>query len=187
MKMATTKDLLVIGVDVSKAKLDVSWESDGTPETIENSDKKITRNLIAKIENPAKTLVVMEGTGGYESLLADLLHQAKVPLAIVNPRRVRDFAKGIGCDAKTDPIDAKLIARYGEVVQPKPHMAKTDQEKKLEALVTRRRQLLGLINQETTSADTRPRNSGIDPPVAGNPEKTGRRGRRTYFSSRCHG
>ncbi len=148
MEMATTEDLLVIGVDVSKAKLDIVWGSDGSPEAIKNTDKEIARNLIAKIKAPANTLVVMEATGGYESLLVDLLHQANVTFAVVNPRRVRDFAKGIGWDAKTDPIDAKLIARYGEVVQPKPHRAKTDQEKKLEALVTRRRQLLGLINQE---------------------------------------
>lgn len=148
MKMAPKDDLLVIGVDVSKAKLDIAWGSHGIPQTIENSSKEITRNLIAKIKDHAKTLIVMEGTGGYESLLVDLLHQENLALAIVNPRRVRDFAKGIGWDAKTDPIDAKLIACYGEVVKPKPHVAKTASEKKLEALVTRRRQLLGLINQE---------------------------------------
>jgi transposase len=138
----------VIGVDVSKAKLDLAWGSCGTSETIENTDQAIARNLIAKIKDPANTLIVMEATGGYESLLADLLHQAKVSLAVVNPRRVRDFAKGIGWDAKTDPIDAKLIAHYGEIVEPQRHVAKSNSEKKLEALVTRRRQLLGLINQE---------------------------------------
>jgi len=104
--------------------------------------------VLPKIKDPANTLIVMEGTGGYEGTLVDLLHQANLTLAIVNPRRVRDFAKGIGWDAKTDLIDAKLIAHYDEVVKPKPHLVKTSQEKKLEALVTRRRQLLGLINQE---------------------------------------
>jgi len=148
MEMVQTKELLVVGVDVSKAKLDLAWGSNGRLETIENADQDITRKLIAKIEDPANTLIVMEGTGGYESLLVDLLHQANLTCAIVNPRRVRDFAKGIGWDAKTDPIDAKLIAHYGEVVKLKPHLAKTASEKKLEALVTRRRQLLGLINQE---------------------------------------
>jgi len=148
MEMASTDDFLVLGVDVSKAKLDIVWGSDGLPETIENTDREITRNLISKIKDPANTLIVMEATGGYESNLVDLLHQSNLTLAVVNPRRVRDFAKGIGFDAKTDPIDARLIAHYGEVVKPKSHMAKTDQEKKLEALVTRRRQLLGLINQE---------------------------------------
>jgi len=148
MEMAQKEDWFVLGVDVSKAKLDLVWGPDGSLETIANREQAIAQNLIAKIKDPVKTLVVMEGTGGYESLLADLLHQANVPLAIVNPRRVRDFAKGIGWDAKTDPIDARLIARYGEVVKPQPQVAKTTSEKKLEALVTRRRQLLGLINQE---------------------------------------
>ena len=148
MKVAHKDDLLVIGVDVSKAKLDLAWGSNGPTETIANTDQAITRDLIAKIKAPVNTLIVMEGTGGYESSLVDLLHQSNLTLAVVNPRRVRDFAKGIGWDAKTDPIDAKLIAYYGEVVKPRFHVAKTDQEKNLEALVTRRRQLLGLINQE---------------------------------------
>ena len=66
----------------------------------------------------------------------------------MNPRRVRDFAKGIGKDAKTDPIDAKVIAYYGEIVKPTLHVAKSDHEKQMRALVERRRQLLGLISQE---------------------------------------
>ncbi len=69
-------------------------------------------------------------------------------MAVVNPRRVRDFASGIGKDAKTDPIDAQAIAFYGQVVQPNAQAAKTDEEKKLQALVGRHRQLLDLINQE---------------------------------------
>ncbi|MCA9122836.1 MAG: transposase [Planctomycetaceae bacterium] len=70
-------------------------------------------------------------------------------LAVVNPRRVRDFAKAIGKDAKMDPIDAGVIAYYGEVVKPAPQLAKSDDAERLEALVERRRQLLGLIGQES--------------------------------------
>ena len=70
-------------------------------------------------------------------------------MAVVNPRRVRDFAKGVGWDAKTDPIDAKLIAYYGEVVGPKPSVAKSRAEKDLTALVIRRRQLLKMITMES--------------------------------------
>ena len=139
---------LVIGVDVSKAKLDLAWGAQGPTETIKNTSDQIARLLIKKIEDPANTLIVMEATGGYESRLVDLLHEAKLSLAVVNPRRVRDFANGIGVDAKTDPIDAKLIAYYGEVVKPKEQVEKTPALKTLEALVTRRRQLLNLINQE---------------------------------------
>ncbi len=90
----------------------------------------------------------MAATGGYEGLLVRLLHQHKIPLAVVNPRRVRNFADGIGRDAKTDPIDAGVIAFYGQVVQPESQMAKSDEEKKLKDLVGRRRQLLDLIGQE---------------------------------------
>ena len=91
----------------------------------------------------------MEATGGYEELLATLLHQRNIALAVVNPRRVRDFAAGIGEDAKTDPIDARAIAFYGKVVRPTAQLAKSDEEKKIQALVERRRQLLDLINQES--------------------------------------
>lgn len=91
----------------------------------------------------------MEATGGYENLLVDMLHESKIAIAVVNPRRIRDFAKGVGWDAKTDPIDAKLIAYYGEVVEPKPSVAKSPQEKELTALVVRRRQLLKMITMES--------------------------------------
>jgi len=149
MEMTQKGYTLVVGIDVSKAKLDVAWGPNGPLETIENTDTEIAGLLIKKIKDPANTLIVMEATGGYESGLVDLLHQSNLSLAVVNPRRVRDFAKGIGLDAKTDAIDAQLIARYGEVVKPKEHVAKTDSEKKLEALVTRRRQLLSLTGQES--------------------------------------
>lgn len=70
-------------------------------------------------------------------------------VAIVNPKQVRHFAKGIGHDAKTDPIDAKVIAKFGEVVQPEPKAIPSSESEKLDALVTRRKQLLDLINQES--------------------------------------
>jgi transposase len=148
MEMTQTCYLNVIGIDVSKAKLDVAWTSSGALETIKNQAGMIREKLISKIEDPSNTVVVMEATGGYESELAETLHEAGIALSIVNPRRVRDFAKGIGIDAKTDPIDARLIARYGEVVKPSLHAAKSEAERRLEALVTRRRQLVGLIGQE---------------------------------------
>lgn len=140
---------LVIGIDVSKAKLDVIMGSEGSAETISNDAKEIGILIEQRISNPKNILVVVEATGGYESLLVDLLHECNVPIAVVNPRRIRDFAKGIGWDAKTDPIDAKLIAYYGEVVAPKPSIAKSAQEKELTALVVRRRQLLKMITMES--------------------------------------
>ena len=135
----------VIGVDVSKRKLDVAFEDELV--TIENSERFIDKELISRIDRKS-TIVVMEATGGYEQRLVSLLHRHNIALAVVNPRRVRDFAKGIGIDAKTDPIDASVIKFYGQVVNPAPQLAKSDDEKKLKALVERRRQLLDLIGQE---------------------------------------
>lgn len=133
-----------VGVDVSKAKLDVALPNESL--TIANSVDAIQK-LVDRIGSDS-VIVVMEATGGYESQLVELLHKHSIPLAVVNPRRVRDFAKGIGMDAKTDPIDAKVIAYYGEIVKPALHAAKSDNEKQMRALVERRRQLLGLISQE---------------------------------------
>jgi len=93
-------------------------------------------------------MVVMEATGGYETRLVNQLALHDVKAAVVNPRRVRDFAKGIGVDAKTDPIDAKVLSRYGDVVSPKPMATKSAHEQKHGALVARRNQLLELISQE---------------------------------------
>jgi len=137
-----------VGVDVSKATLDFALADDKKSVSIKNTEEEIVRKLIARITDRQSTIVVLEATGGYEDRLVTLLHQHDVAVAVVNPRRVRDFAKGIGIDAKTDPIDAKVIALYGQVVKPAAQMAKSEEDKKLKALVERRRQLLGLINQE---------------------------------------
>lgn len=139
----------VVGVDVSKDKLDFAFNEDTHTSTLKNTKEQIVKELIGRVKNPKSTLVVMEATGGYEERLVTLLHEHKIALAVVNPRRVRDFAEGIGRDAKTDPIDAQVIAFYGQVVKPEAQVAKSQEEKKLRALVERRKQLLGLINQES--------------------------------------
>ena len=138
----------VLGVDVSKAKLDCAFADGQETWSIDNTPQEIVTELIGRIKNPSDTIVVMEATGGYEELLVTLLHQQDIAVAVVNPRRVRAFAAGIGKDAKTDPIDANVIAFYGQVVKPAAQVAKSTDEKKLQALVERRRQLLDLINQE---------------------------------------
>ena len=137
-----------VGVDVSKGKLDFAFADGKGTFSIDNTPQKIVAELIGRIKNPKATIVVMEATGGYEELLVTLLHQHDIAVAVVNPRRVRDFANGIGKDAKTDPIDANVIAFYGQVVKPAAQVAKSTDEKKLQALVERRRQLLDLISQE---------------------------------------
>lgn len=139
----------VVGVDVSKDKLDFAFDDDTQTSTLKNTKEQIVKELIGRVKNPKSTIAVMEATGGYEERLVTLLHEHKIALAVVNPRRVRDFADGIGRDAKTDPLDAQVIAFYGRVVKPEPQVAKSEEEKKLKSLVERRRQLLDLINQES--------------------------------------
>lgn len=138
----------VVGVDVSKDKLDFAFDDGTQTWTVKNTPEQIVNELIGRIKSPNSTIVVMEATGGYEERLVTLLHQHQIALAVVNPRRVRDFADGIGRDAKTDPIDARVIAFYGQVVKPETQGIKSEEDKKLRALVERRKQLLGLINQE---------------------------------------
>ena len=129
----------VVGVDVSKNKLDFAFANGKETLSIENAQQQIVAELIGRIKNPKGTIVVMEATGGYEELLVTLLHQHDIAVAVVNPRRVRAFAAGIGKDAKTDPIDAGVIAFYGQVVKPAAQVARSTDEKKLQALVERRR------------------------------------------------
>lgn len=136
-----------IGVDVSKNKLDIATDAGQAVTTIGNDETEI-KAWIQSLDDPTNTIVVMEATGGYESLLVKLLHQHNLALAVVNPRPVRNFAIGIGCDPKTDAIDARVLARFGEVVQPLPQLAQSDEQAQLGALVERRRQIIDLINQE---------------------------------------
>lgn len=140
---------IFVGVDVSKATLDVYRPDTHELLKIDNAEDAINQLCSQLEKKKRRVLVVMEGTGGYENLLLKCLASRKLDAAVVNPRRVRDFAKGIGLDAKTDPIDAKVISKYAEVVAPKPMATKSDHELKHSALVARRNQLLELINQES--------------------------------------
>ena len=103
---------IFVGVDVSKATLDVYRPDTKELLKIENNDEAIIE-LCSQLEKKKRqVMVVMEGTGGYEHLLVKHLASHKLAAAVINPRRVRDFAKGIGLDAKTDPIDAKAREIY---------------------------------------------------------------------------
>ena len=139
---------IFVGVDVSKATLDVYRPDTNQAWQIENSEEAIAEFCTQLEKKKRQIMVVMEGTGGYEHLLVKQLGSHKLDAAVINPRRVRDFAKGIGLDAKTDPIDAKVISKYAEVVVPKPMATKSEHELKHGALVARRNQLLELVNQE---------------------------------------
>jgi len=148
MKKRATSMNTFVGVDVSKDYLDVYRPDTGELIKIENSETVVAEFCQHLQKKKRSLMVVMEATGGYETLLVNQLAKHDLNAAVVNPRRVRDFAKGIGMDAKTDPIDAKVLSKYGEVVVPNSMAIKSEHEQKHGALVARRNQLLELISQE---------------------------------------
>lgn len=137
-----------MGVDVSKSSLDNYRPDRKEFFKIENAEDAIEQfcSNLSKLKD--QIVFIMEATGGYEYALLRVLEKHQFKAAVVNPRRVRDFAKGIGKDAKTDAIDAKVLSRFGEVVTPIPMATTSDHERKHSALVARRNQLLELISQE---------------------------------------
>ena len=136
-----------IGIDVAKDRLDVHILPKGAYFTCENDAKGIA-SLLHRLEAENPNVIIMEATGGHEINVAAELGAAGLPVAIVNPRQVRDFARGIGKRAKTDAIDAFVLAQFGETNKPEPQPIPTDQEKLIKQLVTRRRQLIGMRASE---------------------------------------
>ena len=136
-----------IGVDVAKAKLDIAMGTNGPVRTIANEIEAINA-MIAELPDPQSALIVVEATGGYEKRLVVELVEAGHIVSVVNPRQVRDFAKALGILAKTDKIDAKVIARFGQQVRPRAHVKAHQKQDELDQLVTRRRQLIGLRTSE---------------------------------------
>jgi transposase len=137
----------IIGVDIAKAKFDVADWPASFHETFSN-DSDGHQNLIEKLPTAETCLVVIEATGGYEKRLVTELVQAGHLVAVVNPRQVRDFAKALGILAKTDRIDAQVIARFGDQVRPRTVAQTHEKQDELDQLVTRRRQLVSLRTAE---------------------------------------
>ena len=135
------------GIDVAKATLDVAIGSDGELVQVENNEAGIAR-LIQQLSEIGPTLVVLEATGGYESLVAGAIAGREIAVAVVNPRQVRDFAKATGVLAKTDRIDARVLARFAEAVRPEPRRLPTAEAKELEEFLSRRRQLVDMLTME---------------------------------------
>jgi transposase len=136
-----------VGIDVAKATLDVAIGSDGELVQVENNEAGISQ-LIQRLGEVGPTLVVLEATGGYESLVAGAIAGREIAVAVVNPRQVRDFAKATGVLAKTDRIDARVLARFAEAVRPEPRPLPTAEAKELEAFLGRRRQLVDMLTME---------------------------------------
>lgn len=136
-----------IGIDVSKSSWDVHLIPEGRSFTIRVDDGAVGR-LREKLGSPSASLVVLEATGGLERQLVAELIDAGWTVSVVNPRQVRDFAKALGRLAKTDSIDAETLALFAQWVQPRPTEKTSKKQQELGALVTRRRQLVGLRSME---------------------------------------
>ena len=144
-------DALFVGVDVARDSLAVASSPAGLTLSVPNSPEG-RRDLIKALKDHSVALVVLEATGGYERPVAFDLLEAGFSTVVANPRQVRDFARGLGELAKTDPIDAEVLARFAEVVKPKPRPVKDPEEAELSELVTRRRQLVNTLTQESNRA-----------------------------------
>jgi transposase len=143
-----------IGVDVGKAKLDLAvWQ--GKNWQVENTATGIA-GMVAELRQMEVELVVVEASGGYERELVEQLRANEVPVAVVNPTRIRRYAQAKGQYAKTDAIDARVIAEFAARIQLQASGVKTEREIHLSALLARRRQLIQMRTAEKSRLDTVP-------------------------------
>jgi len=134
---------LYVGIDVAKAKLDVALDADGEVFEVTNDPIGLT-GLIDRLKRQSVALVALEASGGYETLAVATLGAAGFPVALVNPRQVRDFARSTGRLAKTDAIDAKLLARFALTIKPRITALAESGRTELSELLGRRNQLVGM-------------------------------------------
>jgi transposase len=138
---------LYVGIDVSKRNLDVAMRPTHELWRVGNDDDGIA-SLITRLQQLRPALIVLEATGGYEELLVIALVAAKLAVAVINPRQARDFAKATGTLAKTDKIDAHVLAHFAEGVRPTPRPMPDEQSRQFSQVLARRRQLVEMLTAE---------------------------------------
>jgi len=138
---------MFVGIDVSKDRLDVHLRPSAEAFAVPR-DSEAVEALAARLQNLAPELIVLEATGGFETVVAAGLAAAGLPLAVVNPRQIRDFARAVGRLAKTDPLDAAVIAHFAEAVRPQPRAVPDEAARALGELVARRRQIIEMMVAE---------------------------------------
>jgi len=153
-----------VGIDVSKDRFDVAvlgeergWQADNTPNGI--------AKLVQQMENLQPELIVVEATGGYQRAVVEALFRAGLAVAVVNPARVRQFARADGLLAKTDRLDAFVLAKFGKKMQPRQYEGKTEAEKQLSALLVRRKQVEEMLKAEQNRLRT------VSPSLRGSVER----------------
>jgi transposase len=138
---------ITVGIDVSKTCLDVAVRPNGDVFTVERNAAGLEQ-LIGRLQELSPYVIAMEATGGFETIAAAALAAAQLPVVVVNPAQVRAFAKAIGQRAKTDPIDAAVIAHFAEATKPEPRPLPDAATRLLADLVARRRQIVEMIGAE---------------------------------------
>jgi len=140
-------DEVVVGIDVSKDRLDIHVVPSGEAFAVGRDGKSLDA-LTERLKTMNVHLIALEATGGYETVAAAALAGAGLPVAVVNPAQVRQFARALGKRAKTDPIDAAVIARFAATARPEPRVAPSEEAVILAELIARRRQLIEMAASE---------------------------------------
>jgi transposase len=146
---------IYVGIDISKGQLDVAERPSGERAVIPHTEAGIA-TLVAQLRTRRPACVVLEATGGLQGPLVSALAVGGIPVAVVNPRQVRDFAKATGQLAKTDALDAQELARFAEVIRPTLRVLPDPQTQELAALLARRRQVLAMQGAEQSRLDRAP-------------------------------
>jgi len=142
-----------VGIDVAKDKLDIAVLGEKKASQVGNDEKGIA-SLVKKIKTMKPSLIVVEATGGYQRMVVLRLYEAGIPVAVVNPVRVRQYARASGLLAKTDKLDAFNLAEFGKQMKPRRYEAKSESERYVSALLVRRRQLEEMLKAEKSRLRT---------------------------------
>lgn len=149
-------DAQYVGIDVSKDRLDVHVQPSGESFSVARDGEGLTA-LIARLQPLAPSLVAVEATGGFEIIVAASIGGAGMPLVVVNPAQVRHYAQAIGKRAKTDAVDAEVIARFAEATKPQPRPLPDEATQLLADLIARRRQIIVMMVAERQRATRLPK------------------------------
>lgn len=146
---------IFVGIDISKKRLDVAvTPGDHTFASPNNEDG--IQKLVKRLKNLKPQIILLEATGGYEFFLVAALREAQLPACFINPKLVRNFARSAGIAAKTDRLDAKVLALFASRLRPQPRPLPDAQQQELQHLMTRRRQLLDMVQMEKNRLDPAP-------------------------------
>ncbi len=144
---------IFVGIDVSKAWLDIAIHESTLAWRVGNDDPGIEK-LVKRLKEVRPCLIVLEATGGYEMRLVAELAHAKLPIVVTNPRKVRAFARSTGKLAKTDKLDAKMLAHFAAAIRPEVRTMPSEEEEQLTGLLVRRRQLVDMLTVEKNRLHT---------------------------------